>query len=128
VRSTELRIQDHDLSFVHSFYLSFFLSFFLSGVLLIWMFPVNVMCSDGALQYGELVSIAQTLESGTTYQVRIGNASTITEVDGSKLRSTWYLVLPCCYISCYHRHFFDGWSPVCHACHKLTGIYKHACY
>ena len=56
--------------------------------------------SDDALQYDELESQAQTLESGTTYRVRIGNDSTFTEVDGSKLLSTWCLVLPCCYISC----------------------------
>ena len=40
------------------------------------MFLVNVLGSDDALQYDELESQAQTLESGTTYRVRIGNDST----------------------------------------------------
>ena len=53
------------------------------------MFPVNVVGSDGGLQYGELERAAQSLDKGTAYGVILGTDTTITEVDGSKILSTW---------------------------------------
>ena len=55
------------------------------------MFPVNVVGSDGGLQYGELERAAQSLDKGTAYGVMLGTDTTITEVDGSNA-----IILVCC--------------------------------
>ena len=75
--SLELCNQNHDISFS------------LSCVLFILIFPVNVVGSDGALQYGELERTTRSLDNGTTYRVMLGTDTTITEVDRSKILSTW---------------------------------------
>jgi len=48
------------------------------------MFPVNVVGSDGELQYGELERAAQSLDKGTAYGIILDTDTTITEVDGSE--------------------------------------------
>ena len=63
------------------------------------MFPVNVVGIDGELQYGELERTAQSLDKGTAYRVMLGTDTTITEVDGSRILSTWQIVWQCHYIS-----------------------------
>jgi len=75
--SLELCNQNHDISFS------------LSCVLFILIFPVNVVGSDGALQYGELERTTRSLDKETIYRVMLGTDTTITEVDGSKILSTW---------------------------------------
>ena len=56
------------------------------------MFPVNVVDIDGELQYGELERTAQSLDKGTAYRVMLGTDTTIIEVDGSRISSTWKIV------------------------------------
>ena len=63
------------------------------------MFPVNVVDTDGELQYGELERTAQSLDKGTAYRVMLGTDTAIIEVDGSRILSTWKIVWQCHYIS-----------------------------
>ena len=67
------------------------------------MFPVNVVDIDGELQYGELERTAQSLDKGTAYRVMLGTDTTIIEVDGSRILSTWKIVWQCHYIRGYNR-------------------------
>ena len=73
------------------------------------MFPVNVVGIDGELQYGELERTAQSLDKGTAYRVMLGTDTTITEVDGSRILSTWQIVWQCHYIStlCFGAHLLS---------------------
>ena len=97
------------------------------------MFPVNVVAIDGELQYGELERTAQSLDKGTAYRVMLGTDTTITEVDGSRILSTWQIVWQCHYISTlyfgthllsvgdllnlYHSYHTYSACHTCYTCH-----------